>query len=153
MLECTGIYSLHDIMPSLKRQRDSQKKTTKKSAKKEKEKVIKEDDEEDSLACPNCKKTFSSDIGLEYHIGKYLLCVCLLKWRFAMSRAMNWIHPSFNTHIKISSDHILYQYISEKKVCQKEDIEYKCSHCDKVFTTEKRLANHVGKYPPLIRWQ
>ena len=67
-------------MPSLKRQRDSQKKTTKKSAKKEKEKVIKEDDEEeDSLACPNCKKTFSSDIGLEYHIGKYLLCVCLLK--------------------------------------------------------------------------
>ena len=38
--------------------------------------------------------------------------------------------------------------ISEKKVCQKATDggkELACPNCDKLFTTEKRLANHVGK--------
>jgi len=38
-------------------------------------------------------------------------------------------------------------YNTEKKVCQKtkDDKEFPCPHCNKVFTTEKRLSNHIGK--------
>ena len=52
----------------------------------------------------------------------------------------------FITLFYIYISYLISTYI-EKKVCQKtkDDKEFPCPHCNKVFTTEKRLSNHIGK--------
>ena len=142
-------------MPTLQKQKSpvakAKKKTAKSAAKGGKKVTTKNNEvgikrEEINLICTHCNKTFTTEAGLLYHMGKMFL-VCLCFWYDVMMCTLPHnlcVYSPFSIHIYTST------YYTEKKVCQKtkDDKEFPCPHCNKVFTTEKRLSNHIGK--PLL---